>query len=100
MRLFERLVLKQEMSSIFKSNINDEQFAYKDDGNTTMALLKCKHYWLKALDWEADHVRALSFDFSKAFDSASYRIISEKLKATKLNPSLYYQQINKVSGWS
>ena len=37
---------------------------YKDGCNTTMAFLKCQHYWLKALDAEADHVRVLLFDFS------------------------------------
>ena len=97
MRVFERLVLQKEMSSIFKPIINDDQFAYKDCCNTTMTLLKCQHYWLKALDGKADQVRLLSFDFSKAFDTVSYRIISEKLKATKLNPYIINWIINFLS---
>lgn len=97
MRLFERLVLKQEMSSILKSVIKADQFAFKEGCNTTMALLRSQHYWLKALDGEADHVRVLSFDFSKAFDTVSHKIISEKLKYTKLNPYIINWVISFLS---
>ena len=97
MRLFERLVLKQEISSILKSVIKPDQFSFKEDCNITMALLRSQHYWLKALDGEADHVRVLSFDFSKAFDTVSHKIIIEKLKCTKLNPYIINWIINFVS---
>ena len=69
MRPFERLVFKQEMSTEFKSIINNDQFEFKDGCNTTLALLKCQHIWLSALDRDSDFLRVLSFDFSKAFDS-------------------------------
>ena len=91
MRLFERLVLKQEFPSIFKSVIKPEQFALKEDCNTMMALLRSQHYWLKALDGEADHVRVLSFDFSKVFHTVSHKIIIEKLPNI---PSLILTVIN------
>ena len=51
-----------------------------------MALMKCQHYWQKWLDGNADFVRVLSFDFSKAFDTVSHCILSDKLKATDTNP--------------
>ena len=51
-----------------------------------MALLKSQHYWLKWLDGNADFVRVLSFDFSKAFDTVSHYILSDKIKATDVNP--------------
>lgn len=41
MRIFECLVCKQEMSSILKSEIGPDQFAYRKWHNTTMALIKC-----------------------------------------------------------
>ena len=86
MRLFERLVFKQEMSTEFKSIINNDQFGFRDGCNTTLALLKCQHFWLSALDRDSDFVRVLSFDFSKAFDTVSHKIICEKLKSTNINP--------------
>lgn len=51
-----------------------------------MALIKCQHNWLRWLNDDADFVRVLSFDFSKAFDTVSHKIVCEKLKATNLNP--------------
>ena len=86
MRLFERLVFKQEMSTEFKSIINNDQFGFRDGCNTTLALLKCQHFWLSALDRDSDFVRVLSFDFSKAFDTVSHKIICDKLKSTNINP--------------
>ena len=47
MRIFERVIYKQEISTILQSSIGPNQFAYKRGHNTTMALLKCQHYWLK-----------------------------------------------------
>ena len=51
-----------------------------------MALVKSQHYWLTWLDGNADFVRVLSFDFSKAFDTVSHYILSYKLKATYIDP--------------
>ena len=48
MRLFERLVFKQEMSTEFKSITNNDQFGFRDGCNTTLELLKCQHIWLSA----------------------------------------------------
>ena len=85
-RLFEKLILKFELFRILKSLIGPDQFAYKENSNTTMALMKSQHYWLKWLDGNANFVRVLSFDFSKAFDTVSHYILSDKLKATDINP--------------
>ena len=68
MRLFERVVVKQELSPVLRSAIGPDQFAYKKGCNTTLALLTCHHHWLKwLLDGVMDFIRVFSFDFSKAF---------------------------------
>ena len=85
-RLFEKLILKFELFHVLKSLIGPDQLAYKENSNTTMALLKSQHYWMKWLDGNANFVRVLSFDFSKAFDTVSHYILSDKLKATNINP--------------
>jgi hypothetical protein len=69
-----------------KSIIGHDQFAYKKRTNTTSALVKCQHHWLKWLDEGAEFVRVLSFDFSKAFDSVPHDIVTEKPKQTNLTP--------------
>ena len=62
MRLFERLVRKQEVFKELKSVIGMGQFAHKEHCNTTMALVTCQHNWLRWLDGDVDFVRVLSFE--------------------------------------
>ena len=85
-RLFEKLILKFKLFDVLKSLIGPDQFAYKEDSNTTMALVKSQHYWLKWMDRNADFVRVLSFDFSKALHTVPLYILTDKLKATDINP--------------
>ena len=86
MRLFERVVVKQELSPILGSAIGPDQFAYKEGCNTTLALLTCHHHWLKWLDGAMDFVRVFSFDFSKTFDSVPHAIVCNKLMSLNMNP--------------
>ena len=85
MRLFERLVYRFELSSICNDYVDLDQFAYREGHNSTMALIKCQHTWLKWLDGNADFVIIFSFDFSKAFDSVSHNILCSKFKQVNIN---------------
>ena len=82
MRLFERLVYRFELSSICNGYIDLDQFSYREGHNSTMALIKCQHTWLKWLDGNADFVRIFSFDFSKP--STLYHTISSVVNWSKL----------------
>ena len=86
MRLFERLVYRNELSIVCASHIDLDQFAYRKGHNSTMALLKSQHNWLKGLDGNADFVRIFSFDFSKPFDTVSHRILVSNLRDVDINP--------------
>ena len=86
MRLFERLVYRNELSFVCDNHIDLDQFAYRKGHNSTMALLKSQHNWLKWLDGNVDFVRIFSFDFSKAFDSVSHRMLVSKLRDVDINP--------------
>ena len=85
MRLFKRMVLKKEISPELQSLINCDQFAYKKGTSATDALIMCHHKGLNWLDNNTDHVRVVSFDFKKAFDSVSH-IVCKKLEKTNINP--------------
>ena len=78
-RLFERIVYYQtEIKPVISSLIQPDRFAYKEGLNTSLALIKSQHMWLKWLDTrprEADCVRVFAFDFSKAFDSVNHFIL-------------------------
>ncbi|CAB4034346.1 Hypothetical predicted protein, partial [Paramuricea clavata] len=86
MRLFEKCVYKSEIEPITRNNIGPDQFAYKKGHNSTMALIKSQHQWLEWLDKNANYVRVLSFDFSKAFDSVPHDLLFEKVKKLPINP--------------
>ena len=97
MRLFERLVYKNELSFVCTNHIDLDQFAYRKGHNSTMALLKSQHNWLKWLDGNADFVRIFSYDFSKAFDSVSHRVLFSKLKDVDINPYILNWLISFIS---
>ena len=75
-----------ELSRTCNDYVDLDQFAYCEGHNSTMALIKCQHAWLKWLDGNADFVKMFSFDFSKAFDSVSHNILCSKLKQVNINP--------------
>lgn len=75
MRLLERVLVKQELSSALRSAIGPDRFAYKERCNTTLALLACHHHWLKGLDGSMDLVRVFPFDFSKAFNNVQFHVL-------------------------
>ena len=57
MRLFERCIYKNEIADVIYYSIDSDQYAYKVGHNSTMALIKCQHTWLKGLDNGAKYVR-------------------------------------------
>ena len=81
MRIFERFIYKQEISTNLRSSIGPNKFAHKKGHNTTMALFKCQQYRLNWLDKDVD-----SFDFSNAFDFVSHQIVCNKVKLYNINP--------------
>ena len=66
MRLFEKIDFQEEIVEHSKSIISKDHLAYKKGSNTTAALIKCQYHWRKGLDEDANFIRVLSFDFSKA----------------------------------
>ena len=84
--MFETVVYSSELSHLSTECTGSDQFEYKKGINSTIALIKCQHTWFQWLDKKARSVRILSFDFSKAFDSVTHNIVSNKLKALRINP--------------
>ena len=62
-----------------------------------MALLKSQHNWRKWLDGNVDFVQIFSFDFSKAFDSVSHRILVSKRRDVDINPYILNWLISFIS---
>lgn len=67
MRIFERLVYKQEIFATLQSSIGPNQFACQEGHNATVVLLKCQHYWLNWVDKGADFVLIFALNVKTNF---------------------------------
>ena len=69
-----------------EGNLSKTQFAYRQGGNCTDALLTIQHHICKFLDdSNCEAVRLFTMDFSKAFDSVKHNLLSARLKQLPLN---------------
>ena len=70
-----------------EGSLSQTQFAYRQRGNCTDALLIIQHHICKFLDdSNCEAVRLFTMDFNKAFDSVKHNLLSAKLKRLPLNP--------------
>ena len=85
---------RTQAQSVIENNLSHTQFAYRQAGNCTNALLAIQHQTYKYLDSsDCSAVRIFTMDFSKAFDFVNHTILSAKLKQLPLNPYIinWYQ---------
>ena len=107
-RLFEKIVYRTQAQSVIENNLSHTQFAYRQAGNCTNALLALQHQTYKYLDSsDCSAVRIFTMDFSKAFDFVNHTILSVKLKQLPLNPyiinwyhSFLYQRQQRVVSYN
>jgi len=82
-RIAEKIIVQRWLQpSIPPANILD-QYAYKNTGSTTAALVHFMHRVTKMLEQNA-YVRCLLIDFSKAFDSVDHVVLLSKLAQLNL----------------
>ena len=86
-RAFEKVVYNTHAKAIIMRNLSPTQFAYRQGGNCTNALISIQHHVYKYLyNSDSKAVRLFTMDFSKAFDSVHHNMLSVKLKQLPLNP--------------
>ena len=80
-RALEKAIYRNHAKDIAEQNLNSSQFAYRDGGNCTDALLAIQHTVYHYLDQpNCKAVRLFTMDLSKAFDSVKHPLLSGKLK--------------------
>ena len=84
---FERTVYHHYSKKAFEENLTVTQYAYREGGSCTDALIQIHYNNLRALDdKDCNYVGLFAMDSSKAFDTVKHSLVGEKLKALHLNP--------------
>lgn len=84
--VFKKIVYKIHVKDIIEDLMSPSQFAYRNGGNCTNALLSLQHKVHSYLDDpKCEAVRLYAMDFSKAFDSVSHELLAGKHKLLPLN---------------
>ena len=79
-KLAEEIVVDRFVKPAVLKQIDPRQFGTVPGSSTTEALASMTHSWIKATDGNGATVRALLFDFKKAFDLIDHRILVSKLR--------------------
>ena len=88
-RALERAVYNIHVRRVMEDNLSATQFAYREGGNCTGALLTIQLLVCKYLDGSnCKTVRLFTMGFSKAFDSVKHDLLSDKLKQLAISPYL------------
>ena len=84
---FEKIAYKTHVKNIVEDHLSVNQFAYREGGNCTDALLSIQHKILsESDDSKCKAVRLFPMDFIvKAFDSIKHNALFTKLKLLPLN---------------
>ena len=89
-RAFKRTFLRLHVNNNIKRHLGSCQFAYREGGGCTDALVAVQHALNRLLDNpECKAVRLFAMDFVKAFDSVKHDLLSKKLRQIDLNPYVY-----------
>jgi len=85
-RALEKAEYKIHAQWPIEEQLLDSQFAYREGGSCTDALLLIQNKICKFFDDpECKAVRMFAIGFSKAFDSVNHQLLAEKLKSLPLN---------------
>ena len=88
-RAFEKAVFDTHGKKAVELSLSQTQFAYRQGGNWTDALLTIQHHVCKYLDLSnCEAVTLFAMASSKAFDCVQNNLLSAKLKQLPLNPDI------------
>ena len=83
-----------------ENSLASSQFAYRDGGCCTNALLTIQHRGLSFLDNSAcKAIRLFSMDLSKTLDIVKHVLLADKLKSHVLNPYIQNWCLSCLSDW-
>ena len=79
-KVAEEFVVEQHVKPAVLEKVDPGQFGTIPGSSTTEALISMTHAWYSATDGNGATVRAVLFDFKKAFDLINHGILVQKLR--------------------
>ena len=79
-KVAEEFVVEQYVKAAVLEKVDPGEFGTIPGSSTTEALISLTHAWYKATDGNGATVRAVLFDFKKAFDLIDHGILVQKLR--------------------
>ena len=87
-RLTEKLIVSKWLRPALSASSIQDQFAFKQTGSTTCALIKLVDTITLSFEDGNNYVSGLMVDFSKAFDTVDHAILVSKLNGLGLPPCI------------
>ena len=98
-RTFQKVVFNANARDVVEENLTASQFAYREGGSCTDALIAIQHAVNQYLeDPHCTTVRLYAMDCSKAFDSVKHDLLFVKLKQFGLSPYLTNWYLSFLEG--
>ena len=96
-RTFEKVVYHTHVKAVVENSLSPSQFAHRQGGNCTNALISIQHHVCRHLDNnDCKAVRLFTMDFSKAFDYINRSKLSAKLKQLPFN---HTPLVGTIASW-
>ncbi len=88
-RIMEKLIKEAIVDHFLTNNLfSPDQYGFRQFRSCLLQLLEALEDWTSYLD-KGDHIDVIYFDFSKAFDSVSHKLLLTKLKEYGITGKLY-----------
>ena len=78
-KVAEEFLVNKYVKPAVLNVIDPNQYGVMQKSSTTMALISLLHHWFHKTDGNGEVIRAIIFDYRKAFDLIDHSILFEKL---------------------
>ena len=96
-KVVEDFMNEKDLKQAILSVIDTNQYGGIDKSSASLALISMIHQWSKSTHGSVVSVRAILFDFRKAFDLVDHNILINKQNRINIKPSVFNWIVNFIT---